>query len=88
MSACFPPPGIIINEFMTNTMKYAFTDRNNGLIGISLSRRAGMVHIINSDDGLGLPSTSSFDNSTGFELQGSVSVEGPPGTTSVLSFPG
>ncbi len=74
------PLGIIINELLSNIMKYAFTDRDGGLItvGAFLTESdsawpafnpASRIKIIIQDNGSGLPESVDFENSTGFGLQ-------------------
>ncbi len=52
--------GIIINEVLTNTMKYAFKARNNGLITISAIHSGNHVTITLSDNGIGIPESFSI----------------------------
>jgi two-component sensor histidine kinase len=47
--------GLIINELMVNSMKYAFVDRPSGLITIHLTCDDGGCIMRYSDDGVGLP---------------------------------
>jgi PAS domain S-box-containing protein len=61
--------GIIMNELITNSMKYAFLGRTSGIIRIMASRIGSEVHISYRDDGVGIPETTGFDNSTGFGMQ-------------------
>ena len=50
------PCGLIINELMSNALKYAFAGREKGRIGISLHADGGdAIEIVFSDDGVGLP---------------------------------
>jgi PAS domain S-box-containing protein len=50
------PCGLIINELVTNSLKYAFPDERNGKIQISLkSNDNKMIHLSISDDGIGIP---------------------------------
>ncbi|MEE9372406.1 MAG: histidine kinase dimerization/phosphoacceptor domain -containing protein [Saprospiraceae bacterium] len=49
------PIGLIINELVTNSLKYAFVNRTNGKINISLKlNHAGQLHLEISDNGLGM----------------------------------
>jgi len=61
--------GIIINELITNIMKYAFIGKSEGLISVSATSPDRMVSISISDDGNGMPDSVDFINSTGFGLQ-------------------
>jgi len=50
------PCGLIINELVTNSLKYAFPDERNGKIQISVkSNDNKMIHLSISDDGIGIP---------------------------------
>ena len=61
--------GILVNELLTNSMKYAFKGREKGLITVSGSNAHGVVTISIQDDGVGVPGSLDFKNSTGFGLQ-------------------
>jgi PAS domain S-box-containing protein len=65
------PCGIILNELVTNSLKYAFPDGRSGNIDIELrSVSAGLIRLIVRDDGVGFP--KDFDmqktNSLGLTL--------------------
>ncbi|MDD1724894.1 MAG: PAS domain S-box protein, partial [Methanospirillum sp.] len=47
--------GLIVNELMVNSMKYAFIDHPSGLIGIRLSCQDETCTFRYADDGIGLP---------------------------------
>jgi two-component sensor histidine kinase len=50
------PLGLIINELLTNSFKYAFPDRNNGHISIHIHRTAEHIYKMRyHDNGIGLP---------------------------------
>ena len=50
------PCGLIINELVTNSFKYAFPDRTAGLIRIDMTRNAeNRISLTISDNGRGLP---------------------------------
>ncbi len=90
------PIGIIVNEILTNTMKHAFIGRDRGLITLSASHNKNHVVIIIQDNGVGVPETVSFENSTGFGMQlvgmlveqidGSIRIERGTGSKFVLEF--
>lgn len=61
--------GIIINELLTNIMKYAFTGRKSGLIKISASHVNGLARVSVRDDGIGMPEPADFSRAEGFGLQ-------------------
>jgi two-component system, chemotaxis family, CheB/CheR fusion protein len=61
--------GIIMNELVANSMKYAFGSTERGLIHISAAVDGSKVRFVYADDGAGLPHTVDFEHSTGFGLQ-------------------
>ncbi len=62
------PIGLIVNELLTNALKYAFPDSRNGKIRISLKKRADKVRLEVIDDGVGLRNKKEVP-STGFGTQ-------------------
>ncbi|MDJ1482582.1 histidine kinase dimerization/phosphoacceptor domain -containing protein [Cytophagaceae bacterium YF14B1] len=57
------PLGLILNEALTNALKYAFPNNQDGLIRISLTEQADNHLLLTvSDNGVGLP--ASFDSLT------------------------
>ncbi|MCE3295966.1 MAG: hypothetical protein K0R65_1680 [Crocinitomicaceae bacterium] len=46
--------GIIINELITNSVKYAFTGQDNGRIYISFHKKDGVLEFNYSDNGVGM----------------------------------
>ncbi len=90
------PLGLIINELLTNIMKYAFTGRQSGLIKISASARDGRAMISVGDDGVGMAESIDFASSSGFGLQlvemltdqigGSMKIERGGGTKFTFEF--
>lgn len=90
------PIGIIINELLTNIMKYAFAGRTEGMIIVLATGENGHAVISVQDNGNGMPECVSFDNSTGFGLQlvhmltqqinGTIRIERGNGTKVVLEF--
>ncbi len=50
------PIGLIINELITNSFKYAFLNKENGIISIELKQLAdGQLELHYSDNGAGIP---------------------------------
>jgi len=90
--------GIIINELITNTMKYAFQGRSGGNIKIKASKEGRMVSIVYNDNGNGLPENVSCETSSGFGLQlvgmlvkqirGCIRIERNGGTKFIIEFEG
>ncbi|HOP31221.1 MAG TPA: sensor histidine kinase, partial [Spirochaetota bacterium] len=61
--------GIIINELITNIMKYAFPEGHGGVIRFSASIKNKNIVIEISDNGCGLPECFSLNEPKGFGLQ-------------------
>jgi two-component sensor histidine kinase len=90
------PLGIIINELLTNIMKYAFTGRIDGFITVSASLKGNGVCLIIQDNGNGMPESIDFENSPGFGLKvvrlltkqigGAIRIERENGTRIILEF--
>lgn len=49
------PCGLIINEIITNSMKYAFPNRKKGKIYLELKEKNTNITLVVGDDGIGLP---------------------------------
>ncbi|MEE9372842.1 MAG: histidine kinase dimerization/phosphoacceptor domain -containing protein, partial [Saprospiraceae bacterium] len=60
------PLGLIVNELLTNTLKYAFPEERNGAINIKLEQQQDVLHMEIADDGIG---KSSLIKGTGFGSQ-------------------
>ncbi len=92
------PLGLIVNELLTNIMKYAFAGRSSGLISLSARRQGDIVSLAVQDDGIGLPKEIDFKNSTGLglmlvenltgQLKGTIKAERQNGTKIILEFEG
>ena len=48
------PIGLITNELLTNSLKYAFPDTKNGIIKIQLKEMSNQLQLRISDNGIGL----------------------------------
>lgn len=88
------PLGLIVNELLTNTLKYAFPDGQNGKVRIKLEKRKdGGLHLEVSDNGIG---KSGIIHGTGFggqlvslltqQLSGSMREEVKDGTRIYFEF--
>jgi PAS domain S-box-containing protein len=90
------PLGAILNELLTNIMKYAFIKRKTGLIKISLTNVDKHVKLVIQDDGNGLPDGFDINESKGFglmlvkmlsqQLAGSFSIKKHAGTRCKVEF--
>jgi PAS domain S-box-containing protein len=88
--------GIIINELLTNIMKYAFADSEGAIIHVSVKHQDLRVKVVVADNGCGLPDSLDFTRSTGFGLQliaglvaqigGTARIERGEGTKVIIEF--
>lgn len=96
LSHCIPI-GLIINEAVTNSIKYAFSGNKEGIIYISLKESHGNRYCLSiEDNGQGLPPNFKLvdQRSMGLKLirgltddiDGNVSIEGNKGTTIKIHF--
>jgi PAS domain S-box-containing protein len=64
------PCGLIINEIVSNSLKYAFHGREKGKIKIEFSKLSdGRLKLIVSDDGIGLAEDFDIENAESLGLQ-------------------
>ncbi|MBI9108571.1 MAG: PAS domain S-box protein [Spirochaetales bacterium] len=65
------PVGLIVNELVTNSMKYAFTVGDSGVLSLSMTAgQNGKIHLQVKDNGPGIPEnlSSAGSNSLGLKL--------------------
>lgn len=63
------PAGLIINELVTNSIKHAFTESNEGIIYINLHTKDNVLFLEVSDNGKGFPKEVDFKNTNSLGLQ-------------------
>lgn len=91
------PAGLILNEAITNSIKYAFGKNGNGVIEIEMTRKAGRrVCFSVADNGIGLPDEWELvhKNSLGLKLMKGLSddiqadfiIENKNGTKIIVEF--
>jgi PAS domain S-box-containing protein len=95
-SAQLQSVGILLNELLTNSMKYAFVGRASGRIRVEAEERDGLVRLAVTDDGVGLPAEADLHHPTGFghtlvsllaqNLHAEVRWERGPGTRVTVEF--
>ncbi|MBI2442269.1 MAG: PAS domain S-box protein [Lentisphaerae bacterium] len=92
------PCSLIINELVSNALKYAFPNNRRGLIRIRLSSGGdGLVRLEVGDDGIGLTPKKDYRNTTTLGLQlvmtfveqlgGAIELAQGLGTVFVITFP-
>ncbi len=66
------PCGLLVNELISNCFKHAFSDERSGELKVALQLVEGtnLVHLLVSDNGLGLPAdfAEKIENSLGLQL--------------------
>ncbi len=92
------PFGLIINELLTNSFKYAFPDGMRGEISVELKLDGeGEMTLIISDNGIGFPTDIDIENTKTFGLQivnalvlqvdGSLEIDKVGGTKFIIKAP-
>jgi two-component sensor histidine kinase len=85
------PIGLVLNELLTNALKYAWPDGRTGRLMIALKHHADALELTVADDGVGKQDTTGDERSSGFgmnmvrtfanKLKAEHSVEHVNGTT-------
>jgi len=91
------PLGLILNELITNSLKYAFEEKEKGAIQMSLKKEEQGLRLKLSDNGKGLPDNFNFEqlSSLGFrlikafaqKLEASLNITSKKGTQVELFIP-
>ncbi len=91
------PLSLIINELLTNALKYAFPENIKGEIIIGIQQNEDNLILTFSDNGIGLPMSVTFDKTDTLgmallagltqQLDGTISVERKKGTQYTIIFP-
>ncbi|MDC0313587.1 PAS domain S-box protein [Flavobacteriales bacterium] len=63
------PCGLIINELVTNSIKYAFPLNRKGKIRIELTKKGNKIYLKVEDNGIGLPDNLDVENTDTLGLQ-------------------
>ncbi len=90
------PCGLIINELVSNSLKYAFPDGREGEINIDFHSDGDKLTLIVTDNGIGFPKDLDFRNTESLGLQlvnnlanqlnGNVELDGTDGTQFKITF--
>ncbi|NYB52613.1 MAG: PAS domain S-box protein [Methanobacteriaceae archaeon] len=90
------PLGLILNELISNSMKYAFPDDKKGQISIKLQLENGDYILTVSDSGVGLPDELDFEKTDSLGLQlvnslvgqidGTIELDRTQGTKFIVKF--
>ncbi|GAB2825697.1 tetratricopeptide repeat-containing sensor histidine kinase [Ferruginibacter profundus] len=91
------PLGLILNEAITNAIKYAFPANRSGVITVSFKNIAGLQYLLTiADNGIGLPEGFDFKKSSSMgmnlmeglseDIQGNFSIKNNNGTAINILF--
>lgn len=90
------PCGLIVNELLSNSFKYAFEKKKSGAIGISVKVKKENIILAIWDDGGGIPKNVDYRNTESLGLQlvislveqlrGTIKLERGKGTKYVIEF--
>lgn len=85
------PIGLIVNELVSNSLKYAFPDDRRGTISVSLKESSDVIILTVQDDGIGIDAAlqDTMSDSFGYklihvfknQLEASLDIDGTNGTT-------
>lgn len=89
--------GLIINELVTNSLKYAFPKGGSGEIRVLFSQTRKYTQLQVSDNGIGLPPDFDFKETQSLglqlvatltdQLEGKIELKNKAGTTFIITFP-
>lgn len=90
------PCGLIINELVSNSLKYAFPNKHKGEINIEINSRGNCYELAVIDNGVGFPEWLDFKNTNTLGLQlvntlvgqidGTIEMESNEGTAFRIKF--
>lgn len=90
------PCGLIVNELVSNALKYAYKDRNIGKLWIDLHEQDNKITLQITDDGVGLPKSFKFEKNDSLgvqlvyslteQLDGTIEVISNQGTSFLITF--
>lgn len=91
------PCGLILNELISNSFKYAFPNGRTGKITLTMQKNQQNIKLVFGDDGVGLPAEIDFKNTQTLGLQlinklikqldGTVTLDRSKGAIFTLTFP-
>jgi len=93
------PCGLIVNELVSNALKYAFPEGRKGTITVGINKDSEGNNVLTvADNGIGFPETTDFNKTTTLGLQlvnglsgqihGTIELSRVEGTTFRITFPG
>jgi len=89
--------GLMMNELISNSLKYAFTDRKTGTLTITGAAEGDIIRIRVRDDGAGIPADFDWKNAKSLglhlvqmlsrQLKGTVELSRDAGTEFIITIP-
>ncbi|MBF0537386.1 MAG: PAS domain S-box protein [Nitrospirae bacterium] len=91
------PLGLILNELMTNALKYAFPDKREGWIVITARlKEDAIIELSFSDNGIGMPNNINIEETETLglmlvrtlvaQIKGTLEIQTQNGTTFIITF--
>ncbi len=91
------PLGLVINELISNSLKYAFPNEREGEISVSLKKQGRELELTVKDNGVGMPNKMDWRNSSTLglklvrtlvenQLDGSIEMESNNGSKFTIKF--
>ncbi len=91
------PVGLIVNELISNSLKYAFPDEKKGEINVSMNKLDKEIELTVMDNGVGVPDGFDWKNSNTLglklvrtlvenQLDGSIDLDNTNGTKFTIKF--
>ena len=90
------PLALIVNEIVTNSLKYAFPDKKTGNVSVHFAKNDGGLQLIVEDNGIGFPGDLDFRNTNSLGMQlvtsltdqikGNIKLERNEGTKFIIDF--
>jgi PAS domain S-box-containing protein len=91
------PCGLIVNELVSNSFKYAFPEGRRGEICVAMEQSQERLRLTVSDDGIGFPGKINFRNTESLglqlvntlteQLEGEIELKNGRGTIFAICFP-
>jgi two-component sensor histidine kinase len=89
--------GLIVNELVTNSLKYAYPACDGGVLRIGLSRSGGTATLSVEDEGCGMPESFDPEQATSMgirlvkllaeQIGGKITIRSDSGVATSVSFP-
>jgi two-component sensor histidine kinase/HAMP domain-containing protein len=93
------PCGLIVNELVSNSLKYAFPEGKKGTIKVGINKNTDSAYVLTvADNGIGFPEETDFRNTSSLglllvnvltrQILGTIELSREEGTRFSITFPG